>query len=87
MGFAVQLQQDKLWSTWVDVAFNKLDSNGDGYIDLDELISLLPADGDTDASLHSERLLEVGFDSNFMHNLLAASFIVPVCCKGQELSV
>lgn len=41
------------------MAFEKLDSNGDGFIDLDELISNLPFEAGTDAATRSERLLEV----------------------------
>ena len=55
----VQLQQDELWSSWVEMAFTKLDSNGDGFIDLEELISKLPVEAETDTATRNERLLEV----------------------------
>ena len=54
------VQQDKLWSRWVEVAFGKLDSNGDGYIDLDELIIRLPMLTGTD-NPEAERVLAVSF--------------------------
>ena len=53
-----QLQEDHLWSRWVDLAFGKLDSNGDGFIDLEELISRLPAITGSD-NPESERMLAV----------------------------
>lgn len=49
-----QLQADKQWGYWVQLAFQKLDCNGDGFISLDEIIMQLPMEGSTD----SERLLE-----------------------------
>ena len=55
----MQLQQDKLWASWVDLAFSKLDSNGDGFIDLDELISNLPVDLENDSDTRNKLLLEV----------------------------
>ena len=55
---AMSAQKDKLWSRWVDVAFSKLDSNGDGYIDLDELIVRLPMLTGTD-NPEAERVLAV----------------------------
>lgn len=58
----VQLQQDELWSKWVDLAFQKLDINGDGFIDLNELVSKLPVDDDVKGSTaKTERVLEVIF--------------------------
>ena len=42
----------------MDVAFGKLDSNGDGYIDLDELIVRLPMLTGTD-NPEAERVLAV----------------------------
>jgi Ca2+-binding EF-hand superfamily protein len=56
----LQLQQDVLWEKWVDMAFQKLDSNGDGFIDLEELIAKLPIDDATSAATRTERHLEVG---------------------------
>ena len=59
----VQLQQDELWSKWVELAFSKLDSNGDGYIDLNELVSKLPTDDEVKSSTtKTERILEVGLN-------------------------
>ena len=37
------LQEDSRWDTWVNRAFDKLDQNGDGYIELRELESLIGA--------------------------------------------
>ena len=53
-----QLQEDHLWTRWVDLAFGKLDSNGDGFIDLEELISRLPIVTGAD-NPESERMLAV----------------------------
>ncbi|KAK9813845.1 hypothetical protein WJX73_001529 [Symbiochloris irregularis] len=50
------LQEDHLWTRWVDLAFGKLDSNNDGYIDLDELIARLPSLTGVD-NPESERML------------------------------
>ena len=48
-----QLKQDGLWAKWMDVAFSKLDSNGDGYISLDEIVSTVPGSDDAgDADNH-----------------------------------
>lgn len=55
----VQLQQDSLWSKWVDMAFQKLDSNGDGFLDLEEIISQLPVEDAENVTTRRERLLEV----------------------------
>lgn len=56
----MQLQQDELWSKWVEMAFQKLDVNGDGYIDLNELVSKLPVDDEVSTSTSkTERVLEV----------------------------
>ena len=44
--FPAQLKQDDLWAKWMDVAFSKLDSNGDGYISLDEIVSTVPGSDD-----------------------------------------
>jgi len=41
-----QLKQDDLWSKWMDVAFSKLDSNGDGYISLGEIVDTVPGSDD-----------------------------------------
>ena len=39
----VQVKEDSLWAEWTDVAFSRLDSNGDGFISLDEIVSIMPA--------------------------------------------
>ena len=57
------LQEDSRWDTWVNRAFDKLDQNGDGYIELRELESLIGAsmrplyisEGDEE---EAERILE-----------------------------
>ncbi|KAK9823598.1 hypothetical protein WJX72_004124 [[Myrmecia] bisecta] len=49
------LQQDRLWTQWVDVAFSKLDVDGDGHISLEEIVSRLPPELDDDDE--EERLL------------------------------
>eukprot|EP00887_Chlorella_sp_A99_P003430 scaffold7.g3430.t1 len=38
------LQNDKLWSYWVQLAWDRLDTNKDGYISLEELMAQLPID-------------------------------------------
>ena len=53
----MQLQKDGDWETRVDAAFGKLDSNGDGYIDLEELLAQLPFE--SEESYDGERLMEV----------------------------
>lgn len=53
----LQLQKDGDWETRVDAAFAKLDSNGDGYIDLEELLAQLPFE--SEESYDGERLMEV----------------------------
>ena len=56
----LQLQKDGDWAKWVDLAFAKLDTNDDGYIDLEELIAQLPGMGvGVDKRQDSERLLAV----------------------------
>lgn len=77
----VPVQQDNLWSRWVDIAFAKLDSNGDGFIDLDELIVRLPILTGTD-NPEAERVLAVSFlgkDLNFM--VVVQALLV---CRGAE---
>ncbi|KAK9826177.1 hypothetical protein WJX81_003662 [Elliptochloris bilobata] len=52
-----QLQEDRMWASWMDIAFAKLDANGDGYISLQELLSRLPsAAAPADAADEGERL-------------------------------
>ena len=41
------------------MAFQKLDSNGDGFLDLEEIISQLPAEDAENVTTRRERLLEV----------------------------
>ena len=53
----MQLQKDGDWESRVDAAFAKLDSNGDGYIDLEELLAQLPFEAEE--SYDGERLMEV----------------------------
>ena len=53
----MQLQKDGDWESRVDAAFAKLDSNGDGYIDLEELLAQLPFEAQE--SYDGERLMEV----------------------------
>ena len=65
----LQLQQDNLWSKWVDMAFQKLDSNGDGFLDLEEIISQLPMEDAENVTTRRERLLEV----NTLHSMHQAS--------------
>ena len=56
----LQLQKDSEWAKWVDLAFAKLDTNDDGYIDLEELIAQLPGMGvGIDERRDSDRLLAV----------------------------
>ena len=55
--YGMQLQKDGDWETRVDAAFGKLDSNGDGYIDLEELLAQLPFE--SEESYDGERLMEV----------------------------
>lgn len=52
----LQLQKDGSWATWVNLAFERMDGNSDGFISLEELVELLPQD-----TVDDERLLEVGF--------------------------
>jgi hypothetical protein len=42
-----QVQAEAQWSAWVDVAFRKLDRNGDGFISLGELLLELPGSADS----------------------------------------
>lgn len=48
-----QLQDDNLWAKWIDVAFSKLDVNGDGFISVDEIVRAMPGDSQDE----SDRLL------------------------------
>ncbi len=49
------LQNDSQWGQWVQMAFDRLDQNGDGWLSLDELQKQLP---DKDGSSDAERMLE-----------------------------
>ena len=53
----LQLQKDGDWEARVSTAFGKLDSNGDGFIDLEELLAQLPFEAAE--SYDGERLREV----------------------------
>lgn len=37
------------WGQWVQMAFDRLDKNGDGWLSLEEIMQQLPDDGSTDA--------------------------------------
>jgi hypothetical protein len=44
------LQNDSQWGYWVQMAFERLDKNGDGWLGLEEIMEQLPQeDGSTDA--------------------------------------
>ena len=46
-----------MWASWMDIAFAKLDANGDGFISLEELLSRLPnATLNANAADEGERL-------------------------------
>ena len=46
-----------MWASWMDIAFAKLDANGDGFISLQELLSRLPnAAANAGAADEGERL-------------------------------
>jgi hypothetical protein len=55
-----QLQQEQLWHEWMELAWAKLDTNGDGYISLDEIVAKLPppVDGEADETAE-ERIIAV----------------------------
>ena len=53
----LQLQQDRLWTHWVDLAFNKFDANGDGFLSLEEILQHLPAE--LAGASTQDRILEV----------------------------
>ncbi|KAK9855495.1 hypothetical protein WJX84_003622 [Apatococcus fuscideae] len=50
------LQQDRLWTQWVDLAFNKFDANGDGFLSLEEILHHLPPE--MDGASAQDRILE-----------------------------
>ena len=63
----MQLQKDGDWESRVDAAFAKLDSNGDGYIDLEELLAQLPFE--VEETYDGERLMEVHSSSTaYLHH-------------------
>ena len=48
------------WLGWVDVAFARMDDNGDGFISLEEIMAKLPlVSTDPDDDVASTRLLDV----------------------------
>ena len=55
----MQLQKDGDWEARVSAAFAKLDGNGDGFIDLEELLAQLPFEAAE--SYDGERLMEVSY--------------------------
>lgn len=58
-----QLQEDKLWTEWVEIAFTRFDSNGDGFISLEELLGQLGKDEKPERMLEAKRMLREA-DSN-----------------------
>lgn len=52
---------------YVDMAFKKLDEDGDGFISLDELLEYMPsvASSTGTAIPHAERIAEVGNEEGF----------------------
>jgi calcium-dependent protein kinase len=50
--------QEQEWQSYVDQAFNRMDLDGDGYIDLDELLSELPPAYFQDSGNEDERIAE-----------------------------
>jgi calcium-dependent protein kinase len=56
--FCVQVMQEQEWQSYVDQAFNRMDLDGDGFIDLDELLSELPAAYFSEPSSEDERIAE-----------------------------
>lgn len=53
-----QVMQEQEWQVYVDQAFNRMDLDGDGYIDLDELLSELPPSYFQDPANEDERIAE-----------------------------
>lgn len=55
--------QEQEWQSYVDQAFSRMDLDGDGYIDLDELLSELPSayfnepDSEDDRMAEAKRML------------------------------
>jgi hypothetical protein len=50
--------QEQEWQSYVDQAFSRMDLDGDGFIDLDELLSELPAAYFSEPSSQDERIAE-----------------------------
>jgi calcium-dependent protein kinase len=50
--------QEQEWQAYVDQAFNRMDLDGDGYIDLEELLSELPPAYFQDPGNEDERIAE-----------------------------
>jgi calcium-dependent protein kinase len=50
--------QEQEWQSYVDQAFSRMDLDGDGFIDLDELLSELPAAYFSEPSSEDERIAE-----------------------------
>ena len=74
---AAQLQEDRMWASWMDIAFAKLDVNGDGFISLEELLSCLPeATATANAADEGERLNAV--------RSLKYPWDVQICSKGRQ---
>ncbi|KAF5838700.1 kinase-like domain-containing protein [Dunaliella salina] len=53
-----ELQKQQTWQTYIDMAFNKIDTDGDGYISLEELMDLIPAQPRGAAGGELERQVE-----------------------------
>jgi len=53
-----ELQKQQTWQTYIDTAFNKIDTDGDGYISLEELMDLIPAQPRGAAGGELERQVE-----------------------------
>ena len=87
VGVMVQLQKDADWETRVDAAFAKLDSNGDGYIDLEELLAQLPFEAEE--SYDGERVMEVDFltHGSFLGNCASFATDAALVCATAGLLV
>lgn len=69
----------------MDAAFAKLDSNGDGYIDLEELLAQLPFEAQE--SYDGERLMEVGCCITEAVDSISQAAVRPVWMVGGALCV
>ncbi len=54
-----QLQDDNLWAKWIDVAFSKMDANGDGFISVDEIVSHMPEGASSNESARLNAISKV----------------------------